>query len=273
MSDDTPTEKFDPRKDGATPQGEPPTSPIEPNAATPDDPASPPGPPSEYAPTRRMPAQDLPPAREDPAHWPPVDSTPTVRTTPPPADPRSSTSTSASTSTSTKKTDEPKKKHTLMWWLIGIGAALLIALIVLLITLFGGADEPAVAPTPTESSAAPEPEPTPSDEPEPEPTQTVAPPVTSPTFATFTAPANAACEEGEDEAPLTFSWSSSDATTAYIGVGTQNAALNPTFSDLPPTATFEELNYDCSVASQVYTVTLEDSEGRLASNTVTVTAR
>jgi hypothetical protein len=266
MSDDTPTEKFDPRKDGANPPDQPPTTPIEPNGVSPvsaDD--------SEYAPTRRMPAQDLPPARDDPAHWPPVDSTPTVRTTPPPAAPRSSTSTT--TSTSTKKPDESKKKHTLMWWLIGIGAALLIALIVLLITLFGGADEPAVAPTPTESSAAPEPEPTPSNEPEPEPTQTVAPPVTSPTFATFSAPANAACEEGEDEAPLTFSWSSSDATTAYIGVGTQNAALNPTFSDLPPTATFEELNYDCSVASEVYTVTLEDSQGRLASNTVTVTAR
>jgi hypothetical protein len=262
MSDDTPTEKFDPNKDGANPSAEPPTTPIEPNGE--------PEPP-EYAPTRRLPAQDLPSPRQDPEHWPPVDSTPTVRTTPPPAAPRSSTSTS--TSTPTKKPDEPKKKHTLMWWLIGIGAALLIALIVLLITLFGGADEPAVAPTPTESSAAPEPEPTPSDEPEPAPTATVAPPVTSPTFATFTAPANAACEEGEDEAPLTFSWSSSDATTAYIGVGTQNAALNPTFSDLPPTATFEELAYDCSVASQVYTVTLEDSEGRLASNTVTVTAR
>lgn len=273
MSDDTPTEKFDPKKDGATPQGEPPTTPIEPNGVSPETAASPPDSPTEYAPTRRMPAQDLPSNRQDPAHWPPVDSTPTVRTTPPATTPPGRATTYTATSTSTKTPDEPKKKHTLMWWLIGIGAALLIALIVLLITLFGGADEPAVAPTPTESSAAPEPEPTPSEEPEPEPTQTVAPPVTSPTFATFTAPANAACEEGEDEAPLTFSWSSSDATTAYIGVGTQNAALNPTFSDLPPTATFDELSYDCSVPSQVYTVTLEDSEGRLASNTVTVTAR
>lgn len=268
MSDDTPTEKFDPKKDGATPPPETPTTPLHPGAAGSDgaaadgtapDGAAPDGTADEYAPTRKLPAYDVPSAsRQDPAHWPPVSDTPVV---PPPTAP-----------TTPKPTTEPKKKHTLMWWLIGIGAALLIALIVSLIVLFGGADEPAVAPTPTESSASPEPEPTPTEEPEPTPTETVAPPTTGPTFATFTAPTNAGCEEGEDEAPLTFSWSSSDAIKAYLGVGTQNAAINPTFSDLPPTATFEELSYQCNVASQVYTVTLEDADGRLTSRTVTITA-
>ena len=267
MSDDTPTEKFDPKKDGATPPNEPPTTPDNPTA--PDTPAQP-----EYPPTMKLPAHDAPStSREDPAHWPPVDSTPAgqASATPPPTTPAGIPPTTPGEPT---KTQEPKKKRTLMWWLIGIGAALLITLVVLLIMLFGGADEPAVAPTPTETSASPTPEPEPSEEPEPTPTETVAPPpVTGPTFATFSAPSNAECEEGDDEAPLSFSWSSSDATTAYIGVGTQNAALNPTFSDLPPTATFDELSYDCGVASQVYTVTLEDAEGRLTSNTVTITAR
>lgn len=259
MSDDTPTEKFDPKKNGATPPNEP---------TTPDAPVQP-----EYPPTVKLPAHDAPSSgREDPAHWPPVDPTPAARAATP--QPTTPAGIPATTPDETAKSQEPKKKHTLMWWLIGIGAALLIALIVLLVVLFGGADEPAVAPTPSETSASPTPEPEPTEEPEPTPTETVAPPpVTGPTFATFSAPANAACEEGDDEAPLSFSWSSSDATTAYIGVGTQNAALNPTFSDLPPTATFDELSYDCSVASQVYTVTLEDAEGRLTSNTVTITAR
>jgi len=267
MSDDTPTEKFDPKKDGATPPPEPPASPDAPT--TPLSPNAPEQ--TEYPPTRKLPAYDVPSARgEDPAHWPPVDQTPAGRA---PAAAQPAGRDGYPAQAPPKTPDAPKKKHTLMWWLIGIGAALLIALIVALIVLFGGADEPAVAPTPTESSATPEPEPTPTEEPEPTPTETVAPPVTGPTFATFTAPSNAGCGEDDEEMPLTFSWSSSDATKAYIGVGTQNAALNPTFSDLPPTATFEELSYQCDVASQVYTVTLEDAAGRLASNTVTITAR
>jgi hypothetical protein len=124
------------------------------------------------------------------------------------------------------------------------------------------------------SSTAPSAAPSPTEEPEeptPTPTPTAAPPAAGPTFATFTAPTSAECEAEEGEAPLTFSWSSDDAVRAYFGVGTQNAAINPTESDLPPTATFDEVPYDCAVPSQVYTVTLEDELGALTSRTVTVT--
>jgi hypothetical protein len=58
---------------------------------------------------------------------------------------------------------------------------------------------------------------------------------------------------------------------AYLGVGTQNAAINPTVSDLPPTATYTDLDYDCGLESQVYTVTLEDDAGAVTSKTVTIT--
>lgn len=167
----------------------------------------------------------------------------------------------------------PKKNRTLLYWLIGIGAVLLIAVIVLLVLLFTPGDdepEPSASATPT-PSATPSEQPSPSAEPsqEPSPTPTQAP--AGPTFATFSAPTNANCQEGDDEAPLSFSWSSDDAVRAYLGVGTQNAAINPTVSDLPPTATYTDLPYDCSVASQVYTVTLEDEAGALASRTVTIT--
>jgi hypothetical protein len=149
--------------------------------------------------------------------------------------------------------------------------------IVLLVTLFSNPEDAAVAPTPSATQTeAPAPSPTPTEEPEEEeepsaaPTP-VAPPAAGPTFATFTAPTSAECEAEEGEAPLTFSWSSDNAVRAYFGVGTQNAAINPTESDLPPTATFDEVPYDCAVPSQVYTVTLEDELGALASRTVTVT--
>ena len=170
----------------------------------------------------------------------------------------------------------PKNNRTLLYWLIGIGAVLLVAVIALLVWLFAGDGDgdaqPTATPTPSATPAetqtpTPTPEPTQTPTPTPEPTET---PVT-PTFATFSAPTSANCEEGDDDAPLSFSWSSSDAVRAYLGVGTQNAAINPTVSDLPPTATYTDLDYDCSVASQVYTVTLEDELGSLASRSVTIT--
>ena len=168
-----------------------------------------------------------------------------------------------------------KTSRTLLYWLIGIGAVLLVAVIVLLVWLFASGDDdaaPTATPTPSATPTAtptPTPTPTPTQSPTPTPEPTAAP--VSPTFATFSAPTSAECQEGDDDAPLTFSWSSSDAVRAYLGVGTQNAAINPTVSDLPPTATYTDLDYDCSVASQVYTVTLEDELGSLASRSVTIT--
>lgn len=258
VGDDTPTERFDPKAAGQTPP--------DPFGADPE----------QYPATRRLPASELP-----------TELAPTAAATPlyspapgdgiiPPDRPRATQPAGGrpvGSATGSPGGTPPKKPRTLMWWLIGIGAALLVAVIVLLVMLFSGGDEPAPVTTDTPSATATAtPTPSPSVTPEPEPTATpTAEPVPSPTFATFSAPASANCREGDDEAPLSFSWSSTDAVRAYLGVGTQNAALNPTVSDLDPTATYTELPYDCSVASQVYTITLEDASGGLASKTVTIT--
>jgi len=246
-ADDTPTERFTPGVDDADADTADGTT-ADDDAATKILPTNGQVPPNPYVPS-------APQYVHSPAPFPPEATAPITPATPPGG------------------TVPPKKNHTLLYWLIGIGAVLLIAVIVLLVSLFsGGDDDPTPTAEPTQS-ATPSEEPTPTPEPtqEPTPTPTVAPPEVSPTFATFSAPTNANCEEGEDEAPLSFSWSSSDAVTAFLGVGTQNAAINPTVSDLPPTATYTDLAYDCSVASQVYTVTLQDQLGSLASRTVTIT--
>ena len=336
MSDDTPTERFDPRKntgdnppaphtesDAPANNEDTPTQLFDTRAASREqardetadaagpedaeiqDPAAPVGDtpterftaPAGDAPTERFPAADpvvpapVPPTRGgysgpidtynpdapterfDPTNggaWPPVDQQPTRVM--PAAAPRAQSTTRTTTAT---PPPPEKKSRTLMWWLIGVGAALVIVVIVLLVMLFGGDDEqaPVASPSPT-TSVEPVPEPTPTETeapPEPSPTATTPPVAASPTFATFSAPSSAQCEEGDDTAPLSFSWSSDNAVRAYLGVGTQNAALNPTVSDLPPTATYDELEFDCAVASQVYTVTLEDELGTLASRAVTVT--
>jgi hypothetical protein len=226
MSDDTPTERFDPKSNGVTPP--------DPLGATPQ----------EYPPTRKLPEAFTPPPAE-PFPQPDADTT-----TPPPKPPE-------------------KKPHVLLWWLIGIGAALLITVIVLLVILFSGGDpepEPTADPTPTQTE-----EPTPEPSVEPEPSPTVEPAPVSPSFESFEAPTSANCEEGADDAPLTFSWASNDAERAYIGVQTTNAKLAPYASDLPPVFTFTDLAYQCDQDSQIYTVTLEDAAGAIASETVTIT--
>jgi len=258
MSDDTPTERF--------PSNEPPE-----DVPTQRMPQA--GQPPLDAPTQRIPMSEQPGAPEP--EWTPVPGggVPTERfaqnpqytQTPPP---NGAAPTRASVL-------EPEKSKAPLYWLIGLGAALLVAIVILLIVMFGGDgdEQPVAEPTSSETpSVTPTPSETPSAEPEPEPEETVAPPPpASPTFATFSAPSSADCQDGEEQIPLTFSWSSTDAARAFIGVATTNAKDSPFASDLPPTHTFTELEYNCQDASQVYTVTLEDAAGALAHETVTVT--
>ncbi len=177
--------------------------------------------------------------------------------------------------------DEGQKRGMLIA-LLAIGAAILIALIVLIVVLVGGrgADDAGPvpefttteSPSPTpEETASPEPSDQPSDEPSEEPSETAAPPPPpqSPSFATFSGPNKAACPDTSSSVELTWSWSSSNAVNAWFGIGTQNAKAEP-FESVPTTATYS-FNYQCSEASQIYTVTLEDSSGRLTHKTVTVT--
>lgn len=174
--------------------------------------------------------------------------------------------------------DEGQKRGMLIA-LLAIAGAILVALIVLIVVLLGdgGADDAGPAPeftttespspTPTETES-----PEPSDEPSEEPSATAAPPPPppqSPSFATFSGPNQAACADTSSSVAITWSWSSSNATGAWFGIGTQNAKAEP-FESVPTTATYT-FNYQCSEASQIYTVTLEDSSGRLTHKTVTVT--
>ncbi|MBK4346495.1 hypothetical protein [Lacisediminihabitans changchengi] len=179
----------------------------------------------------------------------------------------------------TPPTEPPQSKRTLII-LIVVGAVLLVAVLVLVLllltrTIGGGtaaSPSPSVTtsdtPSPTPSttpSATPTPSPTPS------PTQTAPPAPTNPTFATFSAQSSAGCSSDSGDVALTFTWGSTDAKTAYIGVGTTNAKQDPYASDLPPTDTYTDLTYDCSQPSQVYTVTLENAAGLITNRTVTIT--
>jgi hypothetical protein len=161
-------------------------------------------------------------------------------------------------------TPPPRNNHTLLWVLGSVAAVLVIVIVVLLMVLFQPKDTPVALPTNTpvqsETPVAPEPSQT-AEEPE----------VVGPTFDSFEAPTSSGCEEGDTEKPLSFSWSSTNAVRAYIGVGTDNARQDPFDGDLPPEYTYDLLTFLCEQESQTYTVTLEDSAGEIASETVTVT--
>ncbi|MBX9470662.1 hypothetical protein [Microcella sp.] len=180
------------------------------------------------------------------------------------------------------KADDDGQKRGMLIALLAIAGAILVALIVLIVVLLssGGTNDAgptpefttteSPTPTPTEAES-PEPSDEPSEEPSEEPSATAAPPPPpqSPSFATFNGPNKATCPDTSSSVAITWSWSSSNATGAWFGIGTNNAKAEP-FESVPTTATYT-FNYQCSEASQIYTVTLEDSSGRLTHKTVTVT--
>ena len=162
-----------------------------------------------------------------------------------------------------RATPPPKKSNALLWTLIGIAGALLITIIVLAIILL----QPDSTPTPVDTPTAE----APVTEPEPEPSETAEEPeVTAPVFDSFSAPETSGCQEGDTESPLEFSWESSTATSAYIGIGTDDAFKDPYDGNLPPTYTYLNITYLCDQESQIYTVTLVNDAGEQTSETVTV---
>lgn len=206
------------------------------------------------------------------------DDTPTERFEPPTAPlPEAG----AATPTADGPPAEGQKRGMLIA-LIAIAAAILIALIVLIVVLVGnaGRGETEAQPTPElsasesptpEETESPEPSEEPSDEPSSEPSPTTAPPPPppqSPSFATFSGPNRATCPDTSSSVAITWSWSSTNAVNAWFGIGTNNAKAEP-FESVPTTATYT-FNYQCSEASQIYTVTLEDAAGRLTHKTVEV---
>lgn len=199
------------------------------------------------------------------------DDTPTERFEPPTTPlPAADGTTSA---TAEKPAESPKRGMLIA--LIAVTSAILIALIVLIAVLVrdaGGSDEAAPEPQPS-SSENTEPDetesPEPSDEPSESPTTAPPPPPSlSPTFATFSGPNRADCTDTTGSVTMTWSWSSTDAENAWFGIGTDDAKAEP-YEQVPTTATYT-FTYQCSEASQIYTVTLEDAAGRLAHQTVEV---
>lgn len=311
MSDDTPTERFDPTggsgkplpkfpweegyvAPGTPPAAQPPASADLPTQAYTPPPASPDLPTQAYTPPPTPPAPPISPFNPiviPPAAAPPVtdevtkkfdalpsddpfgpggmfaadafrehpgDLIPTERFVPADVPPPSAPYPSRRAAT-----PPPRSNRAILWVLGSIAAVLVIAIVVLLVVLFQPKEAPVALPS--ETPVATE---TPV---EPEPSQTAEEPeVVGPTFDSFEAPTSSGCVDGDTEKQLSFSWASTNAVRAYIGVATDNAREAPYDGDLPPEYTYTDIYYLCDQESQFYTVTLEDSMGELAHETVTV---
>jgi hypothetical protein len=267
MSDDTPTEAYNPNEGNAPTRRMP-----QQNADTP---------------TERMgatpPRDGVPaaaPGSDAPTEYIPVAGGATSTTPPPPSFPEPGSHTGD---------EPPKRPRGLIITLIAIGVALIIALIVLIVMLTSN-DDPAPVSTPTTSASATStptptstptsnsPTPTPTEEPEPTATATPTPSATAtappaaaaPVFTSFT-PANDSpvpCNDAESKQPVDFSWTSTGATEAWFAAGTDDAMANPDTAVSPSgdiSATF-----DCSQESEIFTVTLDNGEGDQTSTTITL---
>jgi len=158
-----------------------------------------------------------------------------------------------------------------------LAVILLIALVVLILALLNRDDAPAPVASDTPSASAspsetPSPTPSETEEPSPSPTPTetsAAPePAPAPTFTVFQAENTANCPDESGSVPLFLSWSIDGATTAWFGIGTDDARAEP-FEEVPTTATYE-FAYQCSEESQLYTVSAENADGLVTHRTVEV---
>lgn len=174
---------------------------------------------------------------------------------------------------------EKKKSKLLILILSVVGGLLLIAVVVLLTLLFSrGLGSPSADPvsdvstspsaspsdSPSASPSAP-PSETPSASPSASPSSAPPPPptTTGPVFTSFS-PANnksIGCTNDTDQIPVTFTWASTGASEAAIGVATTDAFAGPYATGLPPSGSYE-LNYQCSNASQIYTVSIRGTSGQ-----------
>lgn len=156
------------------------------------------------------------------------------------------------------------RRMTWLWLVVGVLALAVVVLLVLLLLRPDATPAGDATATPTPSDAPTEsPSTSPPAEPTTEPTSEPAPPpAAGPVFTSFSAtPATADCSGGVASVPLVFSWSSDDATEAWIGVGTTNAQAAP-YEAVPTSASgYANLAFQCSEESQVYTVTISGPTG------------
>lgn len=179
-----------------------------------------------------------------------------------------------------------ESRRTLLVVVSVIAGVLLLAVTVLLTLLLSGLGKtneqalPSVTPSPSEygepsasPSASAEPEGSASTEPSATPSESSAPPAppppppppvaTGPTFTSFS-PANnksVGCSASDGSVPVTFTWASTGANEAAISIGGNDAFTEPYLTGLPPSGS-EVINYQCSNASYIYTVSIRGTSGQ-----------
>jgi hypothetical protein len=185
--------------------------------------------------------------------------------------------------------EERKKSRTLLFVLIGVGAALLIAIVVLLAMLFGGkgatADPPPSASETASASPTPSDSPTPSATPTPSttptPTPTAAPPPdTSPGFASFNADGPVFCNgsgaPGVETPGISFNYVSKNASSVWFVFGESDAADAGAFP-MPLSGNQgdvygggQKVEYPCGAASAKFTLTVVGLNGQHVNRTFTI---
>jgi hypothetical protein len=185
--------------------------------------------------------------------------------------------------------EEKQKSRGLLIGLIVAGGLLLIAVIVLVVFLVGAGAKGGDTPDPfTSDSSTPQALPTDTSTPAPTPTATPTddapnPPSTTPRIDSFAvSPSEWFCNSSAPvpvpDPQLTFSWTTTNATHVYFGVGsTTDAEQNGMGWDLPADGDQGDFpggmdfTFNCPVESQSYTITAKDDAGNKVSRTVTVT--
>ncbi len=194
-------------------------------------------------------------------------------------------------STAEIQEDLREEKQTSKGLLVGLivaGGLLLVAVMVIVFVILGGTrsggnplagETPSVSPAPLPTASV-TPEPTPG-EPENPPDD---PPSTTPQIDSFSvSPSSWACNTSAPvpvpDPQLSFSWSTTNASHVYFGVGATNDAeqngmgweelpVDGSDGDFPGGMDF---TFNCPVESQSYTITATDDGGNRVSRTFTVT--
>lgn len=196
-----------------------------------------------------------------------------------PAPPFPADATSAAGATtvavSTEGDESPGSRRTLII-LATVGALLVVGIIIGLVVLFtSGTAAPKSASTrPSESaSAGRSPSPStssstgPSASPSATPSPTVTPPTPAATITSFTAsPSAPRCTAETGTADVSFSWSTSNAAKVALSLD-GGAVIN---DQLSASGTLSNVPYDCTKASQGYTLTATNAKGIQTSKPITL---
>lgn len=155
-----------------------------------------------------------------------------------------------------------------------VGGVLVIGIVVALIVLFtSGAAKPSASGSarPSQSSSpssSPSASPSPSSTPSTSPTPTTAPPTPAATIGSFSAsPSSPPCTATTGTVTVSFSWSTSNAAKVSLSI---DGVADPYNDQLSAAGTLSNVPYDCSKASQGYTLTAANAKGVQTSKPITL---